>query len=114
MGRSPFRGRLQAAAPPPGRFRRRPSLTLVGIVPSERRGEPIEVGGTTVVPVARTWSVEAGGRSWLAGGLYAAPAVDVTHADGRTERMAIPDFVLWVRLGAVALVLLAILMGGRR
>lgn len=98
----------------PGPFPGRPSLGRVGIESSERRGEPIEVGATTVVPVVRTWSFEAGGRGWLAGAVYAGPALDVTHGDGRTERVAIPDHVLWVRLGAVAFVLLAILMGGRR
>jgi hypothetical protein len=86
----------------------------MGIETSERRGEPIEVGGTTVVPVARSWSIEIGGRGWRSGALYAAPALDVTDATGRTRRVAIPDHVLWARLGAVALVLLAILMGGRR
>lgn len=88
---------------------------MAGISTREHHGEAVTVGATTAVPVVKEWRVTAGRREWTAGGLYAAPAIDVTGSDGVTRRVAVPDVGLWVRIGAVALAMLVALgMGGRR
>ncbi|MHB0871818.1 MAG: hypothetical protein ACYC5J_20500 [Chloroflexota bacterium] len=81
------------------------------------RGEPLEVAGSRIVPVARVLSVSIGWPGFPAarGGVWVRPAaVEVTDAAG-SRRVAIPDVGTMTLLGLMAVVgLLSLLSALRR
>lgn len=78
------------------------------------RGRPVTVGYRTITPVARSLRVRwpGGGSTW------SGPDAVIVEGEGATERIPVANVNAWIlgalRLGAVAVIVAAILRDRRR